>query len=418
VTTYHNTTCPFCSLLCDDLEIKHQAENLFVKKNGCHKAISNFEQEKIITKPSIKGKQVSMDEAIARAGKLLRQARQPLIAGLGTDVSGMRAVMELADETGAIIDHMHSEGALRNIKVLQDFGWMMTTMAEIKNRADLVIFAGTDGVTNYPRFFERVIWNDHSLFKTDIKQRQIVYIGEELNTKAGKSPTGRRPISIDCKQEQLGEIIATLHALIVGNQINQAEVCGVKHATLKKLAGTMKQAKYGVIVWAPSEMDYPHAELTIQAICGVIKYLNRKTRFAGFTLGGNDGGVSASNVSSWQSGYPLRVNFASGFPEYDPYKYATKNVLQKKEADTLVWISSFNSNIKPPRARIPTIILSSPVEKLNFRPDVFIPVGTPGMDHSGQLFRTDNVVALPLRQLRNLNYLSVAKTINQILKSI
>ena len=33
-------------------------------------------------------------------------------------------------------------------------------------------------------------------------------------------------------------------------------------------------------------------------------------------------------------------------------------------------------------------------------PEVFIPVGTPGVDHAGHLFRTDKVVMLPLRQLR------------------
>jgi len=32
-------------------------------------------------------------------------------------------------------------------------------------------------------------------------------------------------------------------------------------------------------------------------------------------------------------------------------------------------------------------------------PDVFIPVGTPGMDHAGILVRCDNVVSLPLKNL-------------------
>jgi formylmethanofuran dehydrogenase subunit B len=32
-------------------------------------------------------------------------------------------------------------------------------------------------------------------------------------------------------------------------------------------------------------------------------------------------------------------------------------------------------------------------------PDVFIPVGTPGIDHRGQIVRCDNVVSLPLKNL-------------------
>jgi formylmethanofuran dehydrogenase subunit B len=47
-------------------------------------------------------------------------------------------------------------------------------------------------------------------------------------------------------------------------------------------------------------------------------------------------------------------------------------------------------------------------------PAVFIPVGTPGLDHAGHLFRTDRVVALPLRQLRESSLPSVAEAIAAI----
>ncbi len=39
---------------------------------------------------------------------------------------------------------------------------------------------------------------------------------------------------------------------------------------------------------------------------------------------------------------------------------------------------------------------------MNFErePEVFIPVGVPGIDFPGHMYRCDNVVALPLYQLR------------------
>ena len=33
-------------------------------------------------------------------------------------------------------------------------------------------------------------------------------------------------------------------------------------------------------------------------------------------------------------------------------------------------------------------------------PAVLIPVGTPGLDHPGSVYRTDGIAALPLRRLR------------------
>ena len=413
---HQEITCPFCSLLCDDLVLQNNNGRIKVKENGCAKAITQFEQPNTETSPKIKGKRVSIDDAISHACNLLKQSKQPLLAGLGTDVSGMRAVMQLADKTGAIVDHMHSEGAMRNVKVLQDHGWMMTTMAEIKNRADLIVFAGTNGVDNYPRLFERIIWNKNSLF--NVKKREIIYIGHQIDTKSVKYPAGNKPTLLECKQEQIGEIISSLHALIVGNQLQQTSIAGIKLSILESLATRMKSAKYGVIIWAPGELNFPYAELTIQAISGVIKYLNRSTRFAGFTLGGNDGGVSSTSVSTWQSGYPLRVNFSKGFPEYDPYKYSANNVLKRKEVDSLLWISSFNPDIVPPKAKIPSIILTTPYTKISYKPDVYIPVGTPGVDHKGHLFRTDNIISLPLKQIRESKFLSVKEVLNRLINSL
>ncbi len=414
-TTFKDVTCPFCGILCDDLVIQNDNHNLKVVENGCAKAISLFQQEFPQSSAKIKGKDVSLDDAIDAVCKILKKSHTPLIAGLGTDVSGMRSVMELADKTGAILDHMHGNGLIRNTLVLQDLGWIMTTMAEIKNRADLVIFAGTDA-TNFPRFYERVIWNEESMFKSKKDDRQIVYIGDKLNSKSGINPNGKRPIVLNCKTEEIGEIVSSLHAMVAGSTLDVKEVAGVKIETLQTLAEKMKSAKYGVIVWAPGELNIPHAELTIQNFCEIVKYLTRVTRFAGFSLGGNDGGMTANNVCAWQSGYPLRVNFNKGYPDYDAHRYSTQKVLKNKEVDSLLWISSFESNVNSPRASIPTIVMGKPDTKLNFKPDVFIPVSTPGVDHSGQIIRTDNVVSLPLKKIRQSPYASVHSILKQVIE--
>ncbi|MCG8379565.1 MAG: formylmethanofuran dehydrogenase subunit B [Proteobacteria bacterium] len=417
VRTIRNVTCPFCGILCDDLVIQNQNGKVKVIENRCPKSTTAFEKELPENTPKIKGKKVSLEEAIDAICAILKKSHTPLFAGLGTDAGGMRQVMQLADKTGAVLDHMHGDALIRNTLVLQDLGWITTTMAEIKNRADLIIFAGTDA-SHYSRFFERVIWNKQSLFNLKNDKRQIVYIGENLNTRAGISPTGKRPTVLNCKTEQIGEIISSLHAIVTGASIDVKEIAGIKIKTLEKLAEQMKAAKYGVIVWSPAELDIPHAELTIQNFCEIVKYLTRVTRFAGFSLGGNDGATTANSVCAWQSGYPLRVNFNKGYPDYDAHHYSTRNVLKNKEVDALLWVSSFSSNTNAPRASIPTIVLATPDTKLNFRPDVFIPVSTPGVDHTGQLFRTDSVVALPLKQVRRSPYTSVHSILKQVIEKI
>lgn len=417
-SVYHDVPCPFCSLLCDDLVISNQKEKRKVIKNGCHKAITQFEIDYSDLKPKLDGKECTLDEAIKQATKILQKSRQPLIGGLGTDVNGMRSAIALSEKIGAVIDHMHSMGTFRNLRVLQDKGWMMTTLAEIKNRADLIIFAGTDAVTNYPRFFERVIWNEHSLVKNSNKQRQIIYIGDNLDSSNAKIKSGKTPVNISCKSDQISEVITALHALTVGNELDKPTVAGIKIPELQRLVSMMVKAKYGVIVWAPGELNIPHAELTVQSIGELIKYLNRITRFTGFSLGGNDGGITANSVCTWQTGYPLRINFAPGYPEYDPYKFSAGKMLKRMEVDSMLWISGFNSDIKPPSAKIPTIILSSNGIRPARNPDVFIPIGIPGIHHSGQLFRTDTIVSLKLKKITNNKKPSAAEIMNKIIQGL
>ncbi len=408
--------CPFCSLICDDLVIENTGNNLTVNDNGCIKAKNHFSRALPKDSPVLQGKSCSFDQAIEATAKILRQSSAPLIAGLGTDIGGMRSVMQLADNIGATIDHMHSDGTIRNTLVLQDLGWVMTTMSEIKNRADFILFAGTD-TSNYPRFFERVIWNKDSLFVNALK-RKIVYIGDALNTSAGKTPEGKLPTVLKCKQEEIGEIISVLHAIIAGNRIHKKDVAGINLAKLQKLAEQMQQAKYGVIVWAPGELDFPHAELTIQNYCELVKYLTRTTRFAGFALSGNDGGVSANSLSTWQSGFPLRIDFSQGYPQHDADKNSATNLLKNGAIDSLLWISSFSSDVRPPEVKIPTIVLAMPGIKLSFKPDVFVPVATPGVDHGGQLIRTDGVVSLNLKKMRDSEYMSVGDILSRVNKLV
>ncbi|MGH8570793.1 MAG: hypothetical protein ACREXU_23005, partial [Gammaproteobacteria bacterium] len=100
--------CPFCSLLCDDLVLEGSSGGrLHVVANGCTRAVAGFERPLLSVEPRIAGKPATWDAAYVRAASLLRDATQPLFAGLGTDVDGMRAVLALADRTGGIVDHMH-----------------------------------------------------------------------------------------------------------------------------------------------------------------------------------------------------------------------------------------------------------------------------------------------------------------------
>ena len=84
----------------------------------------------------------SLDAALAAAAALLKASRQPLIAGLGSDVAGTRALYPLACATGAVWDSAGGDALVQGLRALQDRGQFTTTLAEVRTRADLIVFIG------------------------------------------------------------------------------------------------------------------------------------------------------------------------------------------------------------------------------------------------------------------------------------
>jgi formylmethanofuran dehydrogenase subunit B len=251
----------------------------------------------------------------------------------------------------------------------------------------------------HQRFFERVIHARETLFTDGPVKRTIVLIGEGYDTAPIAGPGVGDIISINCKPEAVGDVISALGALNKGSALGAESVAGVPRAQIEHLLALCHAASYGVVVWIPTAFKSANADLTVHQICDLVKDFNVKQRFAGLSLGGSEGSTSVSAVCAWQSGYPLRVSFQSGAPQFDPALYSIPKLLKSGVADCLVWLSGLTPDLKPPQTDVPTIVLATFDMTPDKEPDVFIPVATPGVDTRGQIMRVDGNVVLPLRDL-------------------
>lgn len=366
-------TCPACGLLCDDITGEAIAKQQF----SCGKAAKFYARVITGKAPQVDGRETSLAEAVKAATALLKQAKTPLVAGSSTDVHGARALVSLAQHTGAAMTHLNASSTLRNMKVLQHRGWQTTTLTEVRNRADVILMVGTDVVTHNARFFERVVWVDDAMF-TEPAARKIIYLGgDQLNTKPGVAPDGRAPDVIACDAEHLPEVVATLRALVMDKPVQVEKVAGVAVSQLKTLADTLKAAKYATLVWVSKDLHYDHAELTIENITETVVTLNQKSRAMGLSLGGSDGDTSVNYAHTWLNGVIIDA------PEWESH-------------DAVVWVNSYSPEAMPPAGTAPVIVLGAPDSKFETPPSVFIPVATPGLDSNGQQFRVDGSVTLPL----------------------
>ena len=141
-------------------------------------------------------------------------------------MSSLRAVALPGRSVGAVVDHMNSRAMMRNLLTLQDSGWIATTFAEVRNRADFVLIVGNIE-QRFPRFFERLLPSE-SMFVAG--NREVVHLGEGRASPPVTLPRGAAWCSIACRTESLAEIFATLRTLLGGRELQAAQVDGTSIA--------------------------------------------------------------------------------------------------------------------------------------------------------------------------------------------
>ena len=151
------TTCTGCSLLCEDIELVLKTGAISEAKNLCRKGQGHFQAlftER--TKPMIDGKEVTLDQAIAKAAEILKNAKTPLLYGWSNSTLEAQTVgINLAKKIGAFIDDTSSfcEGLLME-RILN--GKIPTcTLDDVRNFADTSIFWGSDPSNSHPRHLSR-----------------------------------------------------------------------------------------------------------------------------------------------------------------------------------------------------------------------------------------------------------------------
>lgn len=381
-------TCPFCPLLCDGFSLNKSGAKLHLSGSKCPRAgaaLAMFGTQSAAAEPAVDGRTVSLAAAIDAAATLLRASRQALFGGMATDVAGTRALFRLANATGAVLDHAKGDSLMHSQRALQDRGLFFTTLAEIRNRADLVVCLGTNPGEHYPEFFNRCA----PAADTDLR-RSVVFVG-----------AGTRPVTTGLAPDQVEELApagdvfdaaAMLAALVAGRRPARPD------DALAALAERMRRASYCVLVWESGRLP-EHGALFAEAVLRIVNALNRTTRAASFCLGGDHGAYTANYALAWMSGLPLRTGVLPRGLVHEPQCYATIRLVADKAVDLLLWVASFGAELAPPVTDLPLVVFGHPAlhtAVAGRARTVFIPVSTPGIGSAGHLFRADGGVVLPL----------------------
>ncbi len=424
MTTHDNVVCVFCGCLCDDLQVDVQDNAILAVKKACAIGKNKFLHALSDTPtPSVRSAEVSIADAVEEAASILGKARNPFVYGLSSTTSeAQRELVEIAEMTRANLDNCSSYCHGPGVLARQQVGLVSCTLGEAKNRADLVIYWGCNPMEAHMRHMNRYSAQPKGLYIPEgRKGRKIVAIDIR------KTPTtGRADLFLQVEPGHTFEIASTLRALVNDTELRfapgQESVAGVPLESWRQVAEMIGNCKYGVLFFGLGVTQCRSTDINVEQVGRLVQDINRHTRFCAVAMRGHGNVNGANQVMTWQTGYPLAVNFSRGFPRHNPGEYSTVPMLMRKEVDAALIVATDPGAHLPHDAvehlkNIPTVYLDPHQTMTTPWATVVIPVAPVGVAATGTFYRMDNV-PLRLKKLVESPYPSDEEVLKAIKEKI
>jgi formylmethanofuran dehydrogenase subunit B len=401
-TVVSNATCIYCGCDCDDIELHTDGTRIVEAKRACALGRAWYANHGIDhQQPAalIDGQPASVDDAINAAAAILQRAHLPLIYGLGNSTcEAQRQAVFLAEQVGGVIDS-HTSLTHGPTKIgVQLVGKVACTLGEVKNRADFIVYWGTNPAETHPRHFTKFALSPKGKFVPRGRQGRTMVLVDVRATPSAKAAD----LFLQIRPGADFEALTALRALVKNQPVNADLVAatGLSLAQLQDLVAQMKRARYGVFFFGTGLTKTRGKHMNAAALLALNTDLNAFTKFSAIVMRdlGNEAG--ADNVFTWLTGYPFGVDLSRGYPRSNPGEFTAADLLVRQEVDAALLVS-VDSWEKMPRAaidhleRIPIIRLGPKVTPESSR-GIHITTSVAGISTGGTVFRMDKV-PLPMR---------------------
>ncbi len=404
-----DVVCSFCGALCDDLEVDVKNNEIITVYNACTIGTTKFftanDKEARFSRPMLRKNgalvPISWDEAIDRAAKILVKSERPLLYGFSstsTEAQGMG--FKLAEELGAVLDQTASVCHGPSVIAIQDVGYSGATLGEIKARANVIIYWGSNPSAAHPRHMSRYTMFVRGFFREKGAKERTLIVVDPRNTDAAKLAD----YYIQIEQGKDFELISAMRAALNGVEIPKV-VAGVPKEKILEILEIMKKAYFGVLFFGMGLTQTFGRHRNIDCAINLIRDLSSYTKWIITPMRGHYNVTGAGTVWSWQTGYPFAIDFSRGFPRYNPGEFCANDVLKNKEADAALIIASdpgahFPAISVAHLAKIPLIAIEAHQTPTTELASLILPAALVGIETEGTAYRMDHV---PIRLRKVVN---------------
>jgi formylmethanofuran dehydrogenase subunit B len=394
-TIVTNATCMSCGCLCDDIDLHTEDGRIVRAERACRLGREWFfgYHGDSQTTALVDGRPASMDEAVEAAASILARADLPLIYGLGNSTcESQRAAIMLAEDIGGVIDTHTSMTHGPSKLGAQLVGKVTCTLGEVRNRADLLIYWGTNPVETHPRHFTRYAYTPRGKFVPGGRHDRTMILVDVQDTLSARAAD-------QFLQIQPGtdfELLTVLRAIVRDQKVD-ADLLAATGLTLEQatdLVAQMTGARFGVFFFGTGLSRTRGRHMNVAALHSLTMALNAFTKFAAIPMRdlGND--VGADNVMSWLTGYPVGVDFSRGYPRSNPGEFTAVDLLARRETDAALIVAADPWSTMPEAAvehleTIPHVVIDRAGASPRANARVQFVTASPGIDAPGTAYRMD-----------------------------
>ena len=389
-TVVTNATCMYCGCLCDDIELHAESARIVRATHACTLGRAWFFGHTDNNRDAatlVDGRPATMLAAVEAAANILERADLPLVYGLGNSTSeSQRAAIMLAEDIGGVVDS-HTSSTHGPSKIgAQLVGKVTCTLGEVKNRADLVIYWGTNPVETHPRHLTKFTLTPQGRFVPGGRSNRtmvLVDVRETLTARAADHFLQVRP-GTDF------ELLTVLRALVGSHRVDHSllEATGLTLDQLTELVELMKRARFGVFFYGTGLTMTRGKHMNVAAILALTAALNAFTKFTAMPMRDHGNEAGSDNVMSWLTGYPFGVDFTRGYPRSNPGEFTAVDLLVRQEADAALIVAADPWTTMPQAAidhleRIPHVVIDRTIAPARRTARVHFTTATPGIEHAG-----------------------------------
>ncbi len=400
MTVITDALCPLCGSMCDDITVVVENNKILEVKHACKLGAAKIMGHHRIEAPMMRDdknsdfKEVSYEEAIDAAARILAKSKRPLLYGWASALCEVhKKGILLAEELGAVIDNTATVCHGPSTLAVHEKGLPSSTLGQIKNRADVVVFWGSNPVHAHPRHMGRYSVFARGFFsEKGRKGRKIVVVDVRKTDTAS--------IADEYIQVQQGSdylVVSALRAILAGQaDVVPDAVGGVPKDKLVKLVDILKAARFGAIFFGMGLTQSQGRYKNIDNAISLTTELNSFTKFVIMPMRGHYNVTGFGQVCAWETGFATAVDFSRGVPYYNPGETAANDLLSRKEVDAAMIIAGdagahFPANSVRHLAKIPLVQIDPYWNPTTEVANIVIPTAICGIEVEGTAYRMDGV---------------------------